>query len=36
MSALAQTRRTLTQRWHDGSVAEFHGSLDATGRGRGQ
>ena len=26
MSALAQTRRTLTERWDDGSVVEFHGS----------
>src|ERR1700751_5539869 len=25
MSSLAQTRRTLTQRWNDDPVAEFHG-----------
>ena len=39
MSSLAQTRRTLTERWHHGSVVEFHGSLRpvwsrATGRSR--
>jgi hypothetical protein len=39
MSSLAQTRRTLTERRDDGSVVEFHGSLNpicnnATGRSR--
>jgi hypothetical protein len=39
MSSLAQTRRTLTERWNDRSVAEFHGSFrsicsNATGRSR--